>query len=260
MDGHYVVTFKDGTTEDVSTSDRAKAKEIARAKRLSALDPGGKMDAPDRMKHASTKVVQVQELIDGVLTTLAIVVAALLFYQLDAWSAARMGHVTSADVLQLQGFFGTAIGATLAALAAVPGDALQVPSFSESKKAMILQFWTDVQVAGTARIRSPKFHDNSNGIRKDTIISELEPVLPYGFGLPLYPGDNLIVELAGSAVGGDIEYLVMLQWFETLSAQQANLWTPEAVLAKVISYSYVENTIATGATAAWGGAEAINAE
>lgn len=326
MEGKYQITFVDGSTETVSAKDRETAKDLARNGRITKLDPGAKMDASDRMKHATVKIASVKEIsqeavpgrftvthADGstqdveardtahamtvaqqqrdqqlrdrsdipdheraghpsrvvtnvsaktkdVLLSIAALLGFALLYQLDALTAARFGHLAHADVMQLVGASGTAIGATIAALAAVTGDSLQVPSFAEGKRAMILQFWTDVQVAGTARIRSGKFHDNTQGIRKDTIISELNPAMPWGFGQPIYPGDLLTVELAGSAVAGDVEYLVMLQWFESLSAQQATFTTPENVLSKTLNYSYVENTIATGATPAWAGSEAINAE
>ncbi len=260
MEGHFVVTFDDGSHEDVTAPSRDAAKAQARATRVNAIDPADKMDKADRARDPRIKIARVQELVDGVLVTLVVALGVALLHALDTWCAARLPSTLHADVMQLVGASGTAIGATLAGLAAVAGDSLQVPFFPEQKKALILEFWTDVQVAGTARIRSPKFHDNVNGLRKDTIISELNPAMPYGFGQPIYPGDVLIVELAGSAVAGDIEYVVMLQWFEALSAQAANLWAPDQVIAKAINYSYVENTIATGATAAWGGAEAINAE
>lgn len=326
MEGKFRVTFVDGSTEEVMASDRVSAKDTARNQRLNKVDPGGKLEPNDRMKHPQVKVASVQEVkqepvagkftvthgdgstqevdardsghavtqaqlardqqmrerndipdhergshpsrivtnvspvMKDVLLSLLVLVGLALLYQLDALVSVRFGHTSHADVMQLVGASGTAIGATLAALAAVTGDTLQVPSFTEGKRAMILQFWTDVQVAGTARIRSGKFHDNTNGIRKDTIVSELNPAMPWGYGQTIQPGDLLTVELAGSAVAGDIEYVVMLMWFESLSAQQATFTTPENVKAKVINYSYVENTIATGATAAWAGAEAINAE
>lgn len=260
MEGKFVVTFDDGSTEEITANSREHAKSIARSKRVNEIDPAGKMDTPDRTRHAHVKIAKVQESIDGKLVALIVMLGFAMLYALDLYTAPMFGRVYHADVMQLVGASGTAIGATLAALAAVTGDSLQVPFFPEQKKGMILQAWTDVQVAGTARIRSGKFHDNVNGLRKDTIVSELNPFMPWGAGQPIFPGDVLIVELAGSAVAGDIEYVVMLQWFEQLSAQQANFWNPDNVIAKTINYSYVENTIATGATAAWGGAEAINAE
>lgn len=258
--GSYDVMMGDGTLEPVDAADPATASANASLNRRRVLDLEDKIPSHQRDVHPSTKAIHVAPVLKEVLIALALTMGFVLLYQLDALSQARLGHTSHADVMQLVGAAGTAVSATISALAAVTGDTLQIPSFADGKKAMILQFWTDVQVAGTARIRSGKFHDNTNGIRKDTIISELNPAMPFGWGQPIYPGDLLTIELAGSAVAGDIEYVVMLQWFESLSAQQATFVAPDVLMPKIINYSYVENTIATGATTAWAGSEGINAE
>lgn len=260
MEGEFVVTFKDGSTETVKAAGRTEAKDKARVARLSEVDPGSRLSANDRFKHERVKIVSVAE--RGVDAIIAILVCAgaLLGYLADAHLGGHFARTSHADVLWLQGYAGTAITATISALAAVTGDSLTVPMFPDGKKAAIIQAWTDVQVAGTLRVRSPLFHDNTNGIRKDTIVSELNPFMPFGFSQPISRGDTLIVELAGSAVGGDIEYALLLMWFEQVGSANANFVAPDIVKQKVVNYSYVENTIATGATTAWAGAEAINAE
>lgn len=162
--------------------------------------------------------------------------------------------------LELVGAAGTAISATISALAAVTGDSLAVRAGEGSKRIDLVQFWTDVQVAGTARIRSARMHDNVQGIRQDTIISDLYPLLPMGMRQRLYPNDVIVAELAGSAVAGDIEYLMMLILYEDLAGANARFIAPDELMRRGMNITAVENTIATGATAAWGGAEAINAE
>ena len=164
------------------------------------------------------------------------------------------------QVLELIGAQGTAIGATLAALAAATGDSLAVRSAPENKRIDLVQFWTDVQVAGTARIRSPRFHDNVQGIRADTIISDLYPLMPWGMRQRLYTNDVLGVDLAVSAVVGDIEYVLMLLLYEDLAGGAATFITAEDVMRRGMNISAVENTISTGATIAWAGSEAINVE
>src|SRR5688572_694164 len=116
--------------------------------------------------------------------------------------------------MELIGASGTAIGATIAALTAVTGDSLAVRAGSENKRIDLIQFWTDVQVAGTARIRSARMHDNVQGIRQRTVISDLFPLLPPGARQRMYPNDVIVAELAGSAVAGDVEYLLMLLLYE----------------------------------------------
>lgn len=163
-------------------------------------------------------------------------------------------------MLQLVSAKGTAINTTIAALAAVTGDSLTVPSFNEGKKAWILQLWADVQLAGTLRIRSPKLHDNVNGLRIDTVASDATPLLPWGFAIRIYPTDTLAVELAGSSTGGDEEFVSMLCAYEELPGQAGKLYTHDEVMKRMKYLLTVENTITTPTTGIWGGSEAINAE
>lgn len=164
------------------------------------------------------------------------------------------------QALELIGASGTAIGATLAALTAVTGDSLAVRSGSPDKRIDLVQFWSDVQVAGTMRIRSPRMHDNVQAIRVDTIISDLYPLMPMGLRQRVYSNDVISVDLAGSAVAGDIEYVLMMMLYEDLAGAAASFINAEELFRRARDISAVENTIATGITAAWAGAEAINAE
>jgi hypothetical protein len=155
---------------------------------------------------------------------------------------------------------GTAIGATLAALAAASGDSLAIKSGVQGKQTRILQAWADVQVAGTARIRSARMHDNVQGMRFDTIIADPRPLVPWGVGQRVYENDVLGVDLAGSAVAGDIEYLAMLLFYEDLPGISGRYVTTEEVMRRAINQSWVENTIATGTGGGYTGGEAINVE
>lgn len=164
-------------------------------------------------------------------------------------------------ILQLVTATGTAINTTLAALAAVTGDTLAVANFDgNAKKAWILQVWANVQLAGTLRIKSPKFHDNVNGIRIDTVAADVSPLLPWGTPERISPNDVLSVELAGSSTGGDVEHVTMLQAYEDIQGQVGKLLTPDQVASRFLHLVTVENTITTGTGGIWSGAEGINAE
>jgi hypothetical protein len=258
--GKFRVFFADGSYEDVEATDRNDAKTKAATIRVREVDPVQRMDKPDLASHARVKIARVAEhgvdLTTSVIALLVIGGAMLLDYLHPIGG----GRHTDAGVLQVIGAAGTAISATISALAAVTGDSLVIPFFNENKKAWMIQLWTDVQVAGTVRVRSGKWHDDVQGIRFRTIISELSPLIPFGTRQPIYSGDTLHVDLAGSAVAGDIEYAVMLMWYEELSAQSAKLLTYEQYEARRANVICAENTIATGTTAAWTGAEAINSE
>lgn len=256
--GKFRVFFTDKSYEDVEAADRNDAKTKANAVRVRAVDPGGSMNRADLAGDARVKITRVAEHnVDDInpLVVLAIALGAML---LDWLHPIGSGQHSAAGVMQVVGAAGTAISATISALSAVSGDSLTIPFFSEQKKAWMLQLWTDVQVAGTVRVRSGKWHDDVQGIRFKTIISELSPLFPFGQRQPIYSGDTLHVDLAGSAVAGDIEYVVMLMWYEELSAQSARLISWDELERRRGNTITAENTIATGTTAAWTGSAAIN--
>lgn len=162
--------------------------------------------------------------------------------------------------MQMVTFQGTAIGTSIVGLSPVTGDSAAVPNFDLGKRAWLLQAWADVQTAGTLRVRSPKFHDNVNGIRIDTIASDARPLLPWGVPQRLWPNDTLTVELSASATAGDIETVTLLMAFEDLPGIAGRFITPDELTRRADQLLTVENTIATVATGGYGGGEAINAE
>jgi hypothetical protein len=162
--------------------------------------------------------------------------------------------------MELIGGQGTAIGATLAALTPLTGDSFSVRNGNPGAEILLLQLWADVQVAGTMRVRSPRFHDNVQGIRFDTVIGDLKPLLPWGLPEPLLPQDNMTIELAGSAVAGDIEQVMALLYYADLGGSDARLESWESIAPRIEHIVTVENTIATGAAGNYSGSEAISAE
>lgn len=155
---------------------------------------------------------------------------------------------------------GTAIGATLAATTIAVGDSFQIKNVIGNTPAQLLQVWTDVQVAGSVRIRSPKFHDNVDAIRTRTAIGDLSPLLPWGLSQPLYPQDTEVVELAGSAVAGDIESVVQQIWYPDLPGQSPRMLDWPTVKGKAKNIVGQRLAITLGTTAGYNGARAINAD
>ncbi|HXI36585.1 MAG TPA: hypothetical protein VNH80_06685, partial [Burkholderiales bacterium] len=155
---------------------------------------------------------------------------------------------------------GTAIGATLAAATIATGDSATIKNANLSSDVFLIQAWADNQVAGSVRIRSPKFHDNVDAIRTRVQIGVLKPLLPLGMPQRLYPQDTEILEIAGSAVAGDIESLVQLIYYADLPGQAARLQTWEQVKPKVKNLVGLRLAITLGSTAGYNGARAINAD
>jgi hypothetical protein len=161
------------------------------------------------------------------------------------------------DIVTAQG---TAIGATIAALTAATGDSLAVKNSPLDAQSRILQFWSDVQVAGTGRIRSARLHDNVQGMRFDTIIGDLRPYMPWGVSQRVYANDVLTIELAGSAVAGDIEAISLLIYYPDLPGISARFIGPDELKTRGGNITMVENTISTGTAGSYSGGEAINVE
>jgi hypothetical protein len=155
---------------------------------------------------------------------------------------------------------GTAIGATVAALAAVAGDSLTIKNAPLTSDVFLLNFWADAQVAGSARIRSPKMHDNVDGIRSRTRLNCLEPLLPWGVPQRLYPQDTEIVELGGSAVAGDIESIVQLIYYADLPGQAGRFLSPDDLKRRLKQIVAVRLAITVGSTGAYTGGRAINGD
>jgi len=155
---------------------------------------------------------------------------------------------------------GTAIGATLAATTIASGDSFTIKNAQLNTDVFLLQTWVDNQVAGMLRIRSPKMHDNVDAIRSRVQIGVVKPLLPYGVPQRLYPQDTEIVELAGSAVAGDVESVVQLIYYSDLPGQSARLFTWEQIKARVKHLVGVRLAITLGSTAGYNGARAINAD
>lgn len=179
------------------------------------------------------------------------------FSFVDAVLAGCDRHYAALDIVTAQG---TAVPAALTALAAVAGDSLAIKNCGLEKKVTMLQLWTDVQTAGVARVRSPRLHDNVQGIRYATVVADVFPLLPMGCGQRVYPNDLLTVELQAGAVAGDIETVSMLNYYEDLPGVAAVFISPEEVMRRGVNIFTVENTLALGTAGGYSGQEAINVE
>lgn len=154
----------------------------------------------------------------------------------------------------------TAPSTTLTALTMNAGNTLTVRNAPQDSLIALLGAWADVQGAGTLRIRSPRLHDNVQGIRLDTVVSEVKPLLPDRFMQRLQPQDTLVAELSGSATAGDIESAAMLLYYENLPGVEGRFLSAEEVHERGVNIVTVENTLATGTAGGYSGEEALNAE
>ena len=156
--------------------------------------------------------------------------------------------------------FVTAPSTTFTALTMASGNTLTVRNCPLDAEVKLIQAWALNQAVGTLRIRSPRLHDNVQGIRLDITAGDAKPLLPWGMAQKLIPQDTLTAELTGSATAGDIEQAAMLAYYSNLPGVDARLASAEDVIRRGVQLVSVENTITNGTAGGWSGEEAINAE
>lgn len=190
----------------------------------------------------------------GAFAVAAIAVAAMSSPPLF-WRSERGGAA-----LELLCGQATAPSSTFTALTMNSGNSLTARNAPLNSMVKILQVWVDSQAVGVFRIRSPKLHDNVQGIRLRHTVSEPVPLLPMGVGVRLIPQDVLVAEITGSATAGDIESAAMLLYYEDLPGSAARLITFEELMRRAVTQVTVENLLSTGTAGGYSGEEAINAE
>jgi hypothetical protein len=153
----------------------------------------------------------------------------------------------------------TAPSATFTALTMNAGNSLSVRNAALNVDVRMVQMWAKNQAAGVFRIRSPKLHDNVQGIRVRNPASLVIEMLPWNTFQKLVPQDALVAEITGSAVGGQFEQGAALLYYADLPGQAARLTTIADVQKRGVNIFTVENTITPGAAGGYSGAAAINA-
>jgi len=152
----------------------------------------------------------------------------------------------------------TAPGAVLTALTMNAGNSATVRNADLSSQIALISSWANNNAAGIWRIRSPKLHDNVQGIRYRIPAASVQPLVVPGLWQRLIPQDNLILELSGSAVGGQIEQAAMLHYYSDLPGGASRLISPTELMQRTVNMWTTEIPIAPGATGGYSGQVAIN--
>lgn len=154
------------------------------------------------------------------------------------------------------GFF-TAAGAGSAASTPMAGDTFNVPSFDLNSPAYLEQIWGSGASQDWISMRSPRMHDNSQGIRLNGGAGSVDPLLPWGMNQMLYPSDTPIVtqDETAAATGG----VAALYGFTDLPGVNARLGNWADIQPRIIEVSGVQVTLgAVAAIGQYGPAVAIN--
>lgn len=130
--------------------------------------------------------------------------------------------------------------AALTALTMNTGDSLSIRAFGEGVAAKIEGVWTQQVTAGFARVRSPRMHDNVQGIRLATPSGGAMNLLPNELEQRVYQTDTLIAELQGG--GAEVDTMALQMYYDGVSAGAARLatWDQVKPLIKNISGAQVD--------------------
>jgi len=163
--------------------------------------------------------------------------------------------------LEIIGGAAVAPGAALTAVTMFTGNSRTVRAGAGDSPIRILSAWAHFQgTAGIMQIRSSLMHDNVRGFRASPLVNNSLENWPAGFAQPVYPNDSLTIELAGSAVAGDIEQCALLIAYDDLPGVSGNFITGEEARARCKNVITVQQTLALGTAGGWSGQETLNAE
>lgn len=160
--------------------------------------------------------------------------------------------------LELVSGFVTAPGAAFTPWTVAVGNSLQIRNAPFNTKINILALWAFNQVAGVLRVRSPRLHDNVQGIRVRATTPDQNPGWPLGFKQFLIPQDVLTVEQTGSGVAGQIESGSLLIWYDDLPGIAGRFTDLETVLTKGINVMGQEVALNPGIAGGYSGQRAVN--
>lgn len=152
----------------------------------------------------------------------------------------------------------TAPGATITAVTMAAGDSLSIRNTPIGTDIRLVSTWAFNNAAGVWRIRSPRMHDNVQGLRLRVAASDPAPLVDPGPFQVLYPQDTLIAEISGSAVAGQIEQGQILIWYRDLPGIQARLAQWPDVYAAAVNELSVEVPLTAGVAGGYSGAAALN--
>jgi len=156
----------------------------------------------------------------------------------------------------------TAPGAVLTAWTVAAGNSLAIRSAPIDSQIFLIQKWAFNQVAGVLRVRSPRLHDNVQGIRSRINAANVEPLLinsgDGGVLQKLTTQDILTVEQSGSGVAGQIEGGSLLVYYNNIPQISARLIDQNALIKSGVNIIGQEVSITTGITVGYSGQVAIN--
>jgi len=152
----------------------------------------------------------------------------------------------------------TAPGSTLTALTMASGNSATVRNTNPSSLIALINTWAMTSAAGVWVIKSPKLHDNVQGIRNVIQSADVSQKWVNGLWQKLYPQDNLTLLLSGSSTAGHIEQGQLLIYYSNLDGVNGRFITPTQLMQRTVNVWTTEIDITPGTAGGYSGQVAIN--
>jgi hypothetical protein len=160
--------------------------------------------------------------------------------------------------MEVVGGYAAAPGATFTPLTPFVGDSFLVKNANPAKKTFLGSAWAYLHVEGAMRIRSPKLHDNVQGLNWTISGAAPVPVLEHDTVQIVYPQDVLTVEITGSSTAGQYEQACLLLYYEDLPGVNARLVNWSDIAGKIKNIFTVRVNVTTSTATNWTGTTPIN--
>lgn len=141
-------------------------------------------------------------------------------------------------------------GAGPAALVPVPGDSLTVRNADLATSIFLENVNRLGAAAGLVRLRSPRMHDNLQGLRLRGSAANSRPLLSWEHEQRLWPQDLLIAEISGGAA--EVDGAAMFLFYQDLPGVAARLMTWDQIQPRMVNLVGVEvDTVTSGTAFNW---------
>lgn len=158
-------------------------------------------------------------------------------------------------------FVSAAAATGFQALAAGTTQSLSIRASNGQAPVYLEAFWANADAAGVVTLRSPRLHDNVQGILAEYATSNPSPLADEGFEQTLYSQDTLTVGINFTAAptAGHLEGVGLQVAYTDIPGIAANLRTWAEVQPNILEYVGIQASPTTAATTgSWGAGVAIN--
>lgn len=161
----------------------------------------------------------------------------------------------------LTGYVTGAAGTAMDALTMLAGNSLTLRNAKEGSKIWLIGVWALNQANDTfLRIRSPRLHDNVEGMTFAVVATNVKSLLPLGVKQELISQDTLVVEMMDSGAAADLDYACLLVYYEDLPGVDGRFITAVEYEERSKNIIAVRNTLTVDTDGTYDAEEAINAE